>query len=46
MIDNEWKFEEVYASFQPKIQRYLTRLIGTSEAEDLTQEAFIKVGKA
>ena len=46
MIDNEGNFEQVYVSFQPKIQRYLARLIGASEAEDLTQEVFIKVDKA
>ncbi|MBP2642069.1 MAG: sigW [Firmicutes bacterium] len=46
MIDNEWDFEQVYASFQPKIHAYLTRLIGAKEAEDLTQEVFIKVGKS
>lgn len=46
MIDNEWNFEQVYTSFQPKIYRYLTRLVGASEAEDLTQEVFMKVSKA
>lgn len=46
MIDNEFKFEQVYASFQSKIHRYLTQMVGNREAEDLTQEVFIKVGKA
>lgn len=31
-------FEDIYAECQPKIRRYLSRLLGTSEAEDLTQE--------
>lgn len=46
MFDSEYKFEQVYEAFQPKIHRYLTRLVGAEEAEDLTQEVFIKVGKA
>lgn len=46
MIDNELNFEQVYASFQPRIHRYLIQLIGAKEAEDLTQEVFIKVSKA
>jgi RNA polymerase sigma-70 factor, ECF subfamily len=41
--NNDLDFEQVYAMFQPKIYRYLTRLIGTIEAEDLTQEVFIRV---
>jgi RNA polymerase sigma-70 factor, ECF subfamily len=41
--NNDLDFERVYAMFQPKIYRYLTRLIGTKEVEDLTQEVFIRV---
>jgi RNA polymerase sigma-70 factor (ECF subfamily) len=43
---NESRFEEVYASLHPKIVRYLTRLVGETEAEDLAQETFVKVGKS
>ena len=39
-------FDEIYASFHAKIVRYLTRLVGESEAEDLAQETFVKVGQA
>jgi RNA polymerase sigma-70 factor, ECF subfamily len=39
-------FADVYAEFEPKIRRYLARLSGTSEAEDLTQEVFARVGEA
>jgi len=46
MINSELEFEQVYADFQPPIYRYLTRLIGIKEAEDLTQDVFIKIGKA
>jgi RNA polymerase sigma-70 factor (ECF subfamily) len=40
------EFQKIYTIFQPKILRYLTHFIGESEAEDLTQETFIKVHRA
>lgn len=40
------EFQKIYDTFQPKILRYLTHFIGESEAEDLTQETFIKVHRA
>src|SRR5512138_2087961 len=43
---NQPEFAPIYESFQPKILRYLTRLIGAAEAEDLTQEVLIKVHEA
>lgn len=43
---SETEFQELYAAFQPKILRYLTRMVGESEAEDLTQEVFIKISPA
>ena len=39
-------FDEVYKEFQPKIQRFLCRLVGPDEAEDLTQEVFLKISQA
>ena len=39
-------FQEIYAAFQPKILRYMSRMVGENEAEDLTQEVFIKIGSA
>jgi RNA polymerase sigma-70 factor (ECF subfamily) len=39
-------FQELYHLFQPKILRYMTRLVGGHEAEDLTQELFFKVSRA
>lgn len=41
--DKEHEFQEVYSAFHGKVRRYLTRLVGEHEAEDLTQEVFIKV---
>ena len=40
------KFQEIYDTYQSKILRYLAHLVGESEAEDLTQEVFIKVNEA
>lgn len=46
MHDSGLEFPNIYNSFQPRIHRYLTRLVGESEAEDLTQEVFVKVARA
>ena len=46
MVINEVDFEQVYSEFQPRIYRYLVRLIGIKEAEDITQDVFVKIGKA
>lgn len=46
MVKNELNFEQVYIEFQPQIFRYLIRLIGQKEAEDLTQDVFVKISKA
>ena len=39
-------FPQIYDAFHPKILRYLTRLVGETEAEDLLQEVFIIVNQA
>ncbi|MBZ0306348.1 MAG: sigma-70 family RNA polymerase sigma factor [Anaerolineae bacterium] len=46
MGENTFNFQEIYETFQPKIMRYLLRLVGEQEAEDLTQEVFVKVSRA
>ena len=38
-------FKEIHASYRPRICRYLARLVGQSEAEDLTQEVFVRVSR-
>lgn len=38
-------FDSIYDEFHLKIGRYLERMVGKSEAEDLTQEVFMKVNK-
>lgn len=39
-------FQQVYDEFQPRIRRYVSRLIGAGEADDLTQEVFVRVSRA
>lgn len=39
-------FQHIYDELRPKISRYLSRLVGRSEAEDLTQEVFARVSQA
>ena len=39
-------FHHVYAEFRGKIHRYLKRLVGPTDAEDVTQDTFAKVSQA
>jgi len=41
----ELDFQSVYDAFHGRILRYLSRLVGENEAEDLTQEVFLKVSR-
>lgn len=43
MADKPLDFDQIYTEHRPLIHRYLTRLAGQGEAEDLTQETFIRV---
>ena len=43
---NDLDFPKIYADFQPKILRYLKRLVGEADAEDLTQEVLTKISEA
>ncbi len=45
MDDSELEFRKIYDAFQPRILRHLIRLVGENEAEDLTQEIFVKVSQ-
>ncbi len=46
MNDGEKDFSKLHELYQPRVFRYLVRLVGTHEAEDLTQEVFMKVSQA
>ena len=43
---SELEFQQVYDTYQPRILRYLVRLVGADEAEDLTQEVFTRVNQS
>jgi len=45
MKKSKLDFDSVYDEFHAKIGRYLERMVGKGEAEDLTQEVFMKVNK-
>ena len=45
MADNNLDFHSIFETFHPKILRYLTHLAGRCDAEDLTQEVFVKVSQ-
>jgi RNA polymerase sigma-70 factor (ECF subfamily) len=46
LISAAMDFQHVYEEFQPKIHRYLCRLVGPDEAEHLGQDVFAKVSQA
>jgi RNA polymerase sigma-70 factor, ECF subfamily len=39
------EYSDIYKSYHKKVLKYLAGIVGQSEAEDLVQEVFIKVGK-
>ena len=41
----EVNFNEIYKEFYPKIVRYISRLTGQHDSEDITQEVFVKVSR-
>lgn len=45
MKKDELDFDSVYDEFHARIGRYLERMVGKGQAEDLTQEVFIKVNR-
>jgi RNA polymerase sigma-70 factor (ECF subfamily) len=40
------EFARIFEEFQPRIRRYLARLVGEADAEDVTQMVFLKVSQA
>lgn len=45
MKKTEPRFHDVHGEFRERIHHYLVRLVGQGEADDLTQEVFLKVNK-
>ncbi len=46
MSDEALDFHTLYQTYQPQISRYVARLVGADEAEDVTQEVFTRVDKS
>ncbi len=46
MVDTTINFSDIYQDYYKKILRYLVKLIGNSDAEDVCQDVFVKVNKA
>ncbi len=43
---NDLNFHSIYEAFYPKIIRYLAHVVGWRDAEDVTQEVFVKINRA
>lgn len=41
----QFEFRDVYDEFYEKLRRYLERMVGKNDAEDLTQEVFVRIDK-
>jgi len=41
----ELKFNDIYNEYHDKLLRYLQRMVGPNDAEDVTQEVFVKIDK-
>ena len=46
MTDNKREFSAIHAEYRPKIVGYLRRLVGDADAEDVAQEAFVKISRS
>ncbi len=45
MSETAVDFQRIHDSYRSRILRYLTRLVGEHEAEDLAQNVFVKVSE-
>jgi len=46
MMKDQLEFPTIYEEYYPKIVGYLRRLVGDAEAEDVAQEAFVKISRS
>lgn len=46
MNEAGWDFQKIHDEFRPRIRHYLARLVGDFEAEDLTQEVFLRISRS
>ena len=45
MNTSDFDFESIHDQFRPRVLRYLARLLGEAEAEDVTQSVMLKVNE-
>ncbi len=45
MTDGKRSFQEIYGRFRPGGLRFLSRLVGEEETEDVAQEVFLRVDR-
>ena len=45
-MSDQRDFTSIYAEYYPKIAGYLRRLVGDADAEDVAQEAFVKISRS
>ena len=45
MTKDKLSFQEIYERFHPGILRFLSKLLGGDEAEEVAQEVFLKVDR-
>lgn len=45
MPKDRLEFDSIHETFRPRIRRYLARMVGEQDAEDLTQEVFVRVSR-
>ena len=45
MKKSDIQFDEVFTAFYPRVLAYVGRLVGAQDAEDVAQEAFLKISK-
>jgi len=45
LIDGNRSFREIYERFHPGVLRFLSRIVGEEEAEDVAQEVFLRVDR-
>jgi RNA polymerase sigma-70 factor (ECF subfamily) len=46
MPEEVMDFEEIHSAYRARLLRYLTRMVGEFDAEDLTQEVLIKISRS
>lgn len=46
MVDHELTFQKIHDAYRSKVYRYMVRMVGEADAEDVTQEAFTRISQS